>query len=178
MIQLTTKDVHGSTTEAMKEVLSSKFAYLEKIADPESVKITIAREGERFKAIALFSMKNKPIKVESGAEDDAYLAADLLANKAKEVVQDARNRLKRNGRQKSRTHHESLDLFGVVSDEPTNRIVRRKKFNTKPMDEESAIGEMEALGHETFIFINSELEGKICMLYTRKAGGYGLIELE
>lgn len=177
MIHLTTKDIHGSTTTAMKEVISEKFSFLEKVADIDSVKINIAREGKQFKSTALFDLSGKRIKVESSIEEDAYLSADILVNKVKEVVHDNRNKLKRISRIKSSGRRQSYKTDNELGD-ISHRIVRRKKFHTKPMTEDVAILEMEALGHDTFIFMNSEQGAKICMIYTRKAGGYGLIELE
>ena len=42
---------------------------------------------------------------------------------------------------------------------------------------EEAILQMEMLGHQFYIFFNGESE-KICVVYKRKDGGYGLIEPE
>ena len=56
-------------------------------------------------------------------------------------------------------------------------IVRRKKIDTKPMDEEEAILEMELLGHDFFVFKNTNTES-VCVVYKRKSGDYGIIETE
>lgn len=45
----------------------------------------------------------------------------------------------------------------------------------KPMDEEEAILEMELLGHSFFVYKDMDTN-KICVLYKRKDGDYGLIE--
>ena len=44
------------------------------------------------------------------------------------------------------------------------------------MNEEEAILQMELLGHEFFIFTDSDIN-KNCVLYRRKEGDYGIIEL-
>jgi putative sigma-54 modulation protein len=54
-------------------------------------------------------------------------------------------------------------------------IVKTKRFAIEPMFEEDALTRMEELGHLFFIFVNAENE-RVCVLYKRKAGGYGLIE--
>jgi putative sigma-54 modulation protein len=61
--------------------------------------------------------------------------------------------------------------------EPETRkaIVKTKRFAIEPMFEEDALERMEELGHHFFIFVNAESE-KICVLYKRCAGDYGLIE--
>lgn len=54
-------------------------------------------------------------------------------------------------------------------------IVKTKRFAIEPMFEEDALERMEELGHHFFIFVNAESE-KVCILYKRCAGDYGLIE--
>ena len=54
-------------------------------------------------------------------------------------------------------------------------IVKTKRFAIEPMFEEDALERMEELGHHFFIFVNAESE-KVCVLYKRCAGDYGLIE--
>ncbi len=57
------------------------------------------------------------------------------------------------------------------------RVVRMKRFRTKPMTEEDAIEQMELLGHNFFVFTHRE-RGTINVLYRRNDGNYGLIEPE
>ena len=53
-------------------------------------------------------------------------------------------------------------------------IVKRKKIDVKPMDEEEAILQMELLGHDFYVFNNID-EECISVLYRRKDGNYGII---
>lgn len=55
------------------------------------------------------------------------------------------------------------------------KIVKRKVFEMKPMYEDEAILQMNMLGHSSFMFFNAKIE-KMCLLYLRKDGMYGLIE--
>ncbi|MEX2100819.1 MAG: ribosome-associated translation inhibitor RaiA [Acidimicrobiia bacterium] len=55
------------------------------------------------------------------------------------------------------------------------RIVKRKRFATKPMDPEEATLQMELLGHAFFFFTNTET-GRAALLYRRADGDLGLIE--
>jgi putative sigma-54 modulation protein len=56
-----------------------------------------------------------------------------------------------------------------------SRIVKTKRFAIEPMFEEDAVAQMEELGHVFFLFVNAETE-RLCVLYKRDAGDYGLIE--
>ncbi len=76
------------------------------------------------------------------------------------------------------------DEFDVVAPKGTasseaNRpkIVRSKKFPLKPMRPEEAASHMDLLGHDFFMFINSET-GQVNTVYHRRDGNYGLIEPE
>jgi putative sigma-54 modulation protein len=54
------------------------------------------------------------------------------------------------------------------------RVVRLKRFALKPMTEAEAITQMEALGHNFFLFQDADRE-EIALLYRRQDGDYGLI---
>jgi putative sigma-54 modulation protein len=56
-----------------------------------------------------------------------------------------------------------------------SRIVKTKRFAIEPMFEEDAVARMEELGHKFFLFVNAENE-RLCLLYKRDRGDYGLIE--
>jgi putative sigma-54 modulation protein len=69
----------------------------------------------------------------------------------------------------------------VASDElehDDNRpvIVKTKQFAVKPMHPEEAALQMELLGHDFFVFRNSESESA-AVLYRRRDGALGLIEV-
>lgn len=56
-------------------------------------------------------------------------------------------------------------------------IVRTKRFQMVPMDEEEAIEQMELLGHDFFVFFNVN-EAAVNVLYRRGDGNYGLLQPE
>ena len=55
--------------------------------------------------------------------------------------------------------------------------MRTKRFAIKPMTPEEAAMQMELLGHDFFVFSNSQTE-QVNVLYRRRDGNYGLIEPE
>ncbi|MDZ7542807.1 ribosome-associated translation inhibitor RaiA, partial [Clostridium perfringens] len=56
-------------------------------------------------------------------------------------------------------------------------VVKVKKFGVKPMSVEEAVLQMELIGHNFFVYQDSD-ENKICVVYKRKDGDYGLLEPE
>ena len=57
------------------------------------------------------------------------------------------------------------------------KIIRTKQFGMKPMFPEDACVQMELLGHNFYVFFNSETE-EVNVVYKRKGNTYGLIEPE
>ncbi len=60
---------------------------------------------------------------------------------------------------------------------PERKVVKVKSFIVKPMTVDEAADQMEALGHDFFLFYSADNE-EISLLYRRKDGDYGLIEPE
>ena len=59
----------------------------------------------------------------------------------------------------------------------TNKIVKRKTIEVKPMNEEEAILQMELLGHQFFMYKDSETD-QYAVVYKRNDGNYGVMEAE
>lgn len=55
------------------------------------------------------------------------------------------------------------------------RIVKTKRFTAKPMDPAEAALQLQLLGHDFYLFTNSET-GRAAVLYRRNDGDLGLIE--
>ena len=62
-------------------------------------------------------------------------------------------------------------------DDVESKVVKRKKVEVKPMNEEEAILQMELLGHEFYMYKDSDTN-KPAVVYKRKDGNYGVIESE
>lgn len=55
------------------------------------------------------------------------------------------------------------------------RVTRVKRFAIRPMSVDEAIDQMELLGHDFFLFFNSE-EKELNLVYRRRDGNYGVIQ--
>ena len=68
--------------------------------------------------------------------------------------------------------------FEVNKDEEKDeKIVKRKAIEMKPMNEEEAILQMELLGHQFYMYKDSETN-KPAVVYKRNDSNYGIIESE
>ena len=110
-------------------------------------------------------------------------AIDTLLDKLERQIVRAKERPRRTHLRAAGEAHEILVREGegsVATDreleaEQVPSVVRIKRFDMVPMFEEDAIARMEELGHAFFVFLNAENE-RICVLYARRDGTYGLIE--
>ena len=110
------------------------------------------------------------------ADKDLYAAIDLVTDKLERQIRKNKTRLnKQNFDNKFREFNFDFELDDSEESTDNEVIVKRKKLEMKPMDEEEAILEMNLLGHEFFVYKDMHTNN-INILYKRKDGNYGLIE--
>ncbi|MFH1087340.1 MAG: ribosome-associated translation inhibitor RaiA, partial [Chloroflexota bacterium] len=63
---------------------------------------------------------------------------------------------------------------GTAETEEEPKVIKTKEFAIKPMSVDEATEQMELLGHDFFLFVNSDT-GRISLVYRRRDGNYGLI---
>lgn len=114
-------------------------------------------------------------------DQDIFAAIDTVAEKMQRQITRYKDRLYERGQQRGTESVRTPELEPLPEaeheEEPLGTIVRTKKFPVTPMDAEEAIEQMELLGHDFFLFFNSDVNG-INVLYRRKTGDYGLLQPE
>ena len=106
-------------------------------------------------------------------QDDLYAAIDLVIDKLEGQIRKTKSKLKKQIKQN--TEIINFDYDDSTEEEEEYKIVKRKKLEMKPMDEEEAILELELLGHDFFIYRDVHTN-EVNILYKRKDGNYGVIE--
>ncbi|HEU4740292.1 MAG TPA: ribosome-associated translation inhibitor RaiA [Meiothermus sp.] len=168
-------------TEALKNYLDKKLTRLDRLA--EGVGITDARVvlamaqspriGNRAKAEIQVNLPRGLVRVEE-SDADMYAAIDRMVDRLEVQLK----RYKERHFQEYRNHVPVMAGIPAPLEPETEegpQIVRTKRFAMKPMTPEDAAFEMEALGHDFFVFRNAETED-INVIYRRRDGDYGLIE--
>ncbi|MBO1437603.1 ribosome-associated translation inhibitor RaiA [Meiothermus sp. CFH 77666] len=167
-------------TEALKNYLDKKMARLDRHFENNAearVVLSMAqgpRVERKAKAEIQVNVPGGMVRVEE-ADPDMYAAIDRAIDRLEYQLK----RYKERHFQRVRQPVPEPVMVGAgqaeLEEEATPRIVRTKRFNMKPMTPEDATFEMEALGHDFFVFRNSETE-QINVIYRRRDGNYGLIE--
>jgi len=108
-------------------------------------------------------------------------AMDEVADRAEEQLRRLKEKVRHHkGRADAPTVAGLLAESPEEAGEPTETppgVVRRKRLTVKPMGEEEAALQMELLGHDFFAFLDVET-GLPRILYRRREGDYGLLELD
>ncbi len=170
-------NIHGNkikVTDPIKTYLEEKIGRLDKYLDKSeevSANIRIRLSGPSQVVEVTIPLKKIIIRAEE-RHQDLYAAIDLVSDKLERQIRKNKTRLKK---KVLKDVYAEFIPFEVEEEEET-KVVRRKQLETKPMNEEEAILQMELLGHEFFIFEDSET-GKNLVLYKRKDNHYGIIEI-
>lgn len=110
---------------------------------------------------------------------DIFAAIDQVTDKLYRQIERYRGKQKnryRGGKAEETDLGEPLPIEEEVAGEPQH-IVRRKRFALHPMSPDEAVDQMELLGHDFYIFFNSDDEA-INLIYRRHDGNYGLLQPE
>lgn len=161
-------------TDAIKDYAEEKLRKLEKyFKDDEITANVLTRVRGNAQIVEVTIPTSRFVLRGEEENEDLYAAIDLVSDKLERQIRKNKTRLNRNIKENIRDFN--FDFDTEEEEENEEKIVKRKTIETKPMDEEEAILEMELLGHSFFVYKDMYTD-KICVLYKRKDGDYGLIE--
>ena len=165
-----------NVTDALKERTIKKLKKIEKFFKPETeahLTFFVQKNYQVFEVTIMYL--GTLIRAEEST-DDMYTSVDLVVDKLERQIRKNKTKLGK------RIHQDAIipENFSVeenIVEEHEFKIVKTKRFAIKPMNVEEAILQMNLLGHEFFMFMNSDTE-EANVVYKRKDGNYGLIEPE
>lgn len=130
-----------------------------------------------------FSMPNNLEKIEITIRAEGYVfraeeASESFATSVDRAIDALERQIRKNKtRLQKKIRTEGFELIASEmpdDDEEVYDEIKVKTFPFKPMNVEEAILQMNLVGHDFYVFKDaSTLE--TCVVYKRKAGGYGLI---
>ncbi len=114
--------------------------------------------------------------------NDMYTSIDNVVEKLERQIRKYKTRVKLKNRQDTREaikeiNQRHLEIPDNDDPEEEIKIVKKKKFTLKPMTVEEAVMQMDLLGHDFFVFLDSD-DNEVRVVYKRRDGNYGLIEPE
>ena len=145
-------------------------------------KVEISREGtklpeQRFTVQVTLDSKGVLIRAQDKSRD-MRAAIDRVVDVLSKRIERYKGKLYDKNRGVSFAHQgAAIEEEEEEAIEAPRRVVKTKRFLVKPMPIDEAIGQMELLGHDFFLFLDSDTE-RLNLLYRRDDGDYGLIEPE
>lgn len=161
-------------TDSIKNYIETKMERLKKYFDNiNEIKVTaIIRVKDNDQIIEVTIPTSKFTLRAEEKHNDLYAAIDKVIDKLERQIRKNKTRI--NNRYKKDDIVEFAFDFQIEEEENENKIIKRKKLEIKPMDEEEAMLQLELIDHDFFVFNNID-EECISVLYKRKDGNYGII---
>lgn len=164
-------------TDGLKTAVEKRISKLGKYFNGDvDVHVTLSVEKTRHIIEVTIPFNGIILRGEEVSQD-MYTSIDDVVNKIERQIRKQKTRLKR------RIHDDTLKFTAATlfeeDDEKVDdgKLVRNKRFNLKPMNQEEAILQMELLGHDFFVYKN-DITLETNVVYKRKDGNYGAIEPE
>lgn len=163
-------------TEALKVKVISKLSRLEVFFKSQTeAHVTLSVEKNRQIVEVTIPFNGIVLRAEE-SHDDMYTSIDKVVDVIERQIRRNRTRIYKKLHEPTFVDGNFMDDEEIFEEKDFN-IVRSKKFPFKPMNVEEAILQMNLLGHQFFVFANSD-DMRINVVYRRKNGDYGLIEPE
>lgn len=151
--------------------------------------LELSSEGRSNQPIAQLTIRNQRgmiFRVEDKKQQDIFAAVDAVADKMSRQIRQYKTKQRRKGKERW-TDAVDPELIAIPFEEGEAedaaediaevKIIRRKDVLLTPMHEDEAVEQLELLGHDFFVFLNGDT-GKVCVLYKRQDGDYGLLNTD
>jgi putative sigma-54 modulation protein len=176
-MRLQVKGKNVDVSDSVRQYAEEKLGKLERmLADPTQVELELTVErnpaiADNHVAEATIWTKGPTLRAREAAPD-VRASIDQLTEKLERQVIRYRDKRRRH---LSRSNGHEPDVIPVVQSEEEPVIVKTKQFAVKPMTPEEAVLQLELIGHDFFVFRNSE-SNEVNVVYRRRDSDYGLIE--
>ncbi len=172
--------IHGDklkVTDAMKEYIEEKLEKLNKyLENSDNVRASVIVKVKNHEQRVEITIPLKAFILRSEeSKDDFYAAVDKTIDKLERQIRKNKTRIM--SKQVKTNRDFSMSAFVDEEEENDKKILKRKKVEVKPMNEEEAILQMELLGHQFYMYKDSETD-QVAVVYKRTDGNYGVIESE
>lgn len=162
--------LEGKITEKM-----SKFDKY--FGDEGTCNIRIRPEGKMMGVEVTLKLNGKILRAEA-RDEEILTAVDKTVDKLESQIRKQKTKFIKQKKDYPQIvsfleEDNSADFDYEVENE--GGITRRKTFDLRPMTAEDAILQLEMLGHNFFVYLDSDTNS-VCVVYKRKDGDYGLLE--
>lgn len=162
-------------TKSVEQYLETKLEKIDKYFQGKDLEAFVNIEIKNLDQSIEVSIPTKyfTIRAEERSKD-LYSSIDMVIDKLERQIRKNKTKIKQKYNQI--TDFE-LNMDFESDEEEDVVIVKRKNMNSKPMDEEEAILQMQLLNHDFFVFKNT-IEECVSVIYKRKDNKFGIINIK
>lgn len=172
-INITGRKIHLS--DRFKDLVEKKLSKFEKIFHDADVYVTVTLEKNHETVEVTINQHGMIYRAEKTAEHKSE-ALDQVIDVLGRQIRKHKAKLEKKIKSGSIDDMISPELHAdELEDEKDYEIIRTKRFSLKPMNVQEAILQMNMIGHEFYMFMNSDTD-EINLVYRRKNNSYGLFE--
>ncbi|KAA0548794.1 ribosome-associated translation inhibitor RaiA [Bacillus sp. BGMRC 2118] len=170
-------------TPAIRDYVEQKVGKLDKYFSEglnSQVNVNLKVYHNKQKIEVTIPMSNMTLRAEE-SHNDLYAAIDLVVDKLERQIRKHKTKVNRKFRDQGSVKLnfvngvEPQGTYQEEEDDDELEVVRTKRFDLKPMDNEEAILQMNMLGHNFFVYTNATTNNTN-VVYKRKDGKYAVIE--
>ncbi len=160
----------GTLSDAERAKLEKKLVRLERFFAPDT-QVSIKLEDERNETRLEMTVFDGGMiyRAEIKAAPDVLSAADDAVDVIEGQLRKYKTKLEK------RLRAGAYDPIVEEREEPTLKISNTKRFLYDSMSPEEAVLQMNLLGHQFYVFKNEDND-RVCVVYRRHDGSYGMIE--
>ena len=162
-------------TPGLKAAVEKKIGKLEHFFTPDT-EVFVALSAQKDIQKIEVTIPGNTIRAEESSTD-MYVSIDLVEEIIERQIRRYRKKLIDKKQAALSFSQNFIEEEEEVPYDDEIQIVKTKKFAVKPVNPEEACLQMEMLGHNFYVFLNSETD-QVNVVYKRKNGTYGLIEPE
>ncbi|WP_353950801.1 ribosome-associated translation inhibitor RaiA [Knoellia sp. S7-12] len=188
---------HTTVSDRFREHIAEKLDKVQQLAPrTRRIEVVISHEANRRQAKACDRVEitchiKGPVVRAEACQEDKYAALDVALEKLLERLRRKHDRTVRRGRHAQESvasatafvpaetgpdeAAESDDDSGPFGDSPIE--VREKVHSSAPMSLEQALREMELVGHDFYLFHDTDTD-KASVVYRRRGWSYGVLHLD
>lgn len=170
-MKITTVGRKCTIRDSFKEHAEKKLKKVERFfGDSTEAKITATVE-KTCQIVEITVINNGMVFRSQERSENMNDALDLCVDSLIRQIRKNKTRLEK------KIRDVSFDDFvdDIPVEEETYDVIRTKTVDLRPESVEEAILKMNLVGHKFYLFLNAE-NGKVCVVYVRNDGGYGLLE--
>lgn len=155
------------------DTLAERFSFI------ESVHVVLAKQRSFYSCEVTLQAKHQVLRSEQRSNDIGSAIDNALDRLERQLLRHKGRLLSRSRAGDARQLPPLLEFQPEEPEEAyeTPRVVRVKRVALKPMSAEEAALQMDLLGHDFYVFRNSETE-EVNVVYRRHNGDFGLIQPE